>query len=136
MGKKKKAVSQVVIEQSSADDEGPKPENDIKLEEILTTENNTTTSDNVPVVEETQQNLTAENAELNEDTPILSNTEDVVEPKLENDQKVDEVKEESKTIETTTSENSVELKEIQLNPQDEPIKKTKTSCSKGWCMIL
>jgi hypothetical protein len=140
MGKKKKSVSQVVIAQSDTSDD-LKPETDAKLEETKLQENEKNTSEiliTTPPAEETCQIQMAEKEQLNEDTPILSNTEDVGEPTPENDKKVDEVKEESKTVETTTSsENSVELKEIQLNPQeDEAIKKTKTNCSKGWFRIF
>ena len=139
MGKKKKSVSQVVIAQSDTSDD-LKPETDTNLEETKLEENEKNTSEisiTTPTpTEETCQNRTAETEQLNEDTPILSNTEDAVEHKPENDQKVDEVKEESKTVETTTSENSVELKEIQIKPEDEPNKKTRTNCSKGWCVIL
>ena len=140
MGKKKKSVSQVVIAQSDTSDD-PKPETDTKLEEtkLEKNENTTTeisiTTENAPSTEETCQIHTTKKEQLNEDTPILSNTEDAVEPKPENDKK--EQEDESKTVETTTSENSVELKEIQIKPnEDEPIKNTKTNCSKGWCMIL
>lgn len=132
MGKKKKSVSQVVIAQSDTSDD-LKPETDAKLEETKLEENEISIT--APPAEETCQIQMAEKEQLNEDTPILSNTEDIGEPKPEND-KNEQEEDDSKTVETTTSENSVELKEIQIKPEDEPLKKTKTNCSKGWCMIL
>ncbi len=139
MGKKKKSVSQVIVQSDNSDD--LKPETDTILEEtektttaeiLMPVENALTpTEDNTSPIQTVEKE---EKNQLTEDAPILSKTDDVVaEPKAENDKK--EQENESKTVETTTSENSVELKEIQIKPnEDEPI--TKTNCSKGWCMIL
>ena len=158
MGKKKKAVSQVVIAQID------------EMDELKQETGNLNTYDNAIQPEETPQSTqTTEKESIKEDTPILSNIEvvatlDEVKPendqgddqvKPENDQGDDQVKpeneqiindepkpendqgdDESKTVETTTSENSVELKEIQIKPDDDPIKTKKTNCNKGMCTIL
>ncbi len=130
MGKKKKSVSQVVIHSDTSGDD-PKP--DTILEEKEKTSAEISMAISTPTEDTTSPIQTTEKEP--EEAPILSKTDDVVaEPAPENDKK--EQEDELKTVETTPSESSVELKEIQVKPEDEPIKKTKTNCSKGWCMIL
>ncbi len=138
MGKKKKSVSQVVIVHSDTSGDDPKPDTILDEPEKTTAEISMPAdiAPPTPTEDTTSPIQTAEKEQLHEEAPILSKTDDVVaeEPAPENDKK--EQKDELKTVETTPSESSVELKEIQVKPEDEPNKKTKTNCSKGWCMIL
>jgi len=136
MGKKKKSVSQVVISQSDTSDD-PKPEPNVKLEETPPTAENSITSDNAVTILPTEETQAPSEQLIKENTPILSDSEETHVSTPENDKKEQHEEDESKTVETTTSsENSVELKEIQIKPEDEPIQPTKKNCSKAWCIIL